>query len=121
MIKLIPPAQAATTPLGNIDCVGGFCPAAPGESARVIEILLSTIVGFLTIVAGLAFLIYFLVGGLSWITGGDDKNKVDAAKKYMTNGAIGMIVIVASYAIVWIVGQVLGLDILNPAKSIIFK
>jgi fumarate reductase subunit D len=101
--------------LKPIKCPFGiFCPK--DASAQPVEIIFTRIIGFLTIVAGLTFLIYFMIGALNWITGGDDKGKVDAAKKYMTNGAIGMIAIVASYAIVWIVGMVLGLDILNPAK-----
>jgi hypothetical protein len=78
--------------------------------------LFTTVLGFLTIVGGLAFLVYFLVGALNWITGGDDKSKVDTAKKYMTNGAIGLIIIIASYSVAWIVGQVLGFDLLNPAS-----
>ena len=36
----------------------------------------------------------------------------------MTNGAIGLIIIVVSYSITWIIGKVLGLDILNPAQTI---
>jgi cellobiose-specific phosphotransferase system component IIC len=74
----------------------------------------------LTLVAGLAFLVYFMIGALNWVTAGGDKGKVDTAKMYMTNGAIGMITIVAAYAVIWIVGQVLGLEILNPADSSLF-
>jgi hypothetical protein len=80
--------------------------------------LFTTIFGFLTIIAGLSFLIYFLIGGLTWITAGGDSKKVDTAKAMMTNGAIGMIIIVATYGVVWIVGEVLGIDILNPAATL---
>jgi hypothetical protein len=80
--------------------------------------LFSTIFGFLTIIAGLSFLIYFLIGGLTWITAGGDSKKVDTAKAMMTNGAIGMIIIVATYGVVWIVGEVLGINILDPGATL---
>jgi hypothetical protein len=106
-------------PIGNIDGFGKFAPDAGGaNSATQIEILVSTAIGFLTITAGLAFLIYFIIGALNWVTAGGDSKKVDDAKHYMTNGAIGMIVIVAAYAITWIVGEVLGIKILEPADTI---
>jgi len=71
-----------------------------------------------TVVAGLSFILYFLLGGLNWITAGGDKGKIEKAKGMMTNGAIGMIVIAVSYAITYIVGKALGIDILNPATII---
>lgn len=109
-------------PIGNIEGFGNFAPDLGGaNSATQIENLVSTAVGFLTVVAGLAFLIYFIIGALNWVTAGGDSKKVDDAKHYMTNGAIGMIVIVAAYAITWIVGTVLGIDILNPANLDMFK
>lgn len=79
------------------------------------ELIISNVLTILTIVAGISFTLYFLLGGMNWITAGGQKDKVEKAKNMMTNGAIGMIIIVVSYAIVWIVGQALGIDILNPA------
>ncbi|OGV97159.1 hypothetical protein A2W24_00435 [Microgenomates group bacterium RBG_16_45_19] len=116
-LTLIPPAYADET-LESVECYGAFCPEANAiEPASVtIEKLLTMVVGFLTIVAGLAFLIYFIIGGLGWVTAGGDKGKVEKAQSMMTNGVIGMIVVVAAYGITWIVGQVLGIDILNPAE-----
>ncbi len=83
-----------------------------------INTLFSRVIGALTITAGLAFIIYFTIGGLTWITAGGDQQKVDAAKKYMTNGVTGLIIVVASYAIIGLVGSVLGFDILDPAQII---
>lgn len=87
----------------------------PGDSGVKIADLISNVFGFLTIVAGLAFLIYFSMGGLTWITAGGDKGKIDEAKSRMTGGAIGMVIIVSAYAIAWIVGKALGVDFLDPA------
>jgi len=106
--------------LGPIQGTGNFQPSTEGGQAIGPEIqnLFTMIFGFLTIIAGLSFLIYFIVGALTWITAGGNEKKVEDAKNYMTNGAVGLIIIIASYAIIWIVGEVLGLKILNPVETI---
>lgn len=76
--------------------------------------LLTTI----TVVAGLAFTLYFMLGGLKWITSSGDKSKAEEAKTELTQGAIGLIVVTISYFIAGIVGGVIGLDILNPLKTL---
>lgn len=104
---------------GGIVTPGGYQPGTSIEgSTSAIEKLISNVLVMLTVVAGMAFVLYFLLGGLNWITAGGDKGKIDKAKGMMTNGAIGMIIIALSYSIVWIVGKALGIDILNPASII---
>ena len=61
---------------------------------------------------------HFTIGGLKWITAGGDKAKVSEAQTQMTQAAIGLIVIVVSFFIIGIVGAVLGIDILNPFKTL---
>ncbi|MFC1653708.1 hypothetical protein ACFL1M_02575 [Patescibacteria group bacterium] len=113
MSKLI-----ADTPLGTFEGIGGYQPTAGASGSEQIALLMSNILGFLTVLGGITMLIYFTVGGLGWLTGSGDKAKVDKAKDRMTNAAIGMIIIVVSYGIVWVVGKVLGFDILDPATEI---
>ncbi len=104
--------QQITTP-------GGYQPGGGIEgSTSAVEKLISNVLVVLTVVAGIAFTLYFLLGGLNWITAGGDKGKIDKAKGMMTGGATGIIVIAVSYAIVWIVGKALGIDILNPGSLI---
>ena len=112
----------AQVPIGNIDGFARFNPSESGgdvSATTQVERVFTMIFGFLTIVAGLSFLIYFLIGAINWVTAGGDSKKVDTAKSYMTNGAIGMIAIIASYAIIKIVGTVLGFEILNPAQTLL--
>lgn len=104
---------------GGIVTPGGYQPGTGIEgSTSAIEKLMSNVLVILTVVAGMAFVLYFLLGGLNWITAGGDKGKIDKAKGMMTNGAIGLIIIALSYSIAWIVGKAIGIDILNPAKII---
>lgn len=101
--------------LGEIDGPSGFDPDVTGNSvtagAQIVK-LISSVIGFLTIVAGLGFFLYFLLGGLSWLTAGGERDKVEKAKNQMTNAAIGLIIVIAATTISALVGQVLGIDIL---------
>jgi cytochrome bd-type quinol oxidase subunit 2 len=98
---------------------GVFDPnVAAGGQFDSLNNILSLIVTFLTVLAGLAFLLYFIFGGLQWTLAGGDQGKVDSAKTQMTNGAIGLIIVVLSYGIIAVIGQVLGLQILNPGEVI---
>jgi len=110
---------AQNHPLGNITTPGGYQPGTSlQESTGAIERIISNVLVVVTVVAGLSFILYFLLGGLNWIIAGGDKGKIEKAKGMMTNGAIGMIVIAVSYTITYIVGKALGIDILNPATII---
>lgn len=116
MTKLL--AQNSVS-FSQITTPGGYQPGTDiGGSTSALEKLISNALVVLTAVAGIAFVLYFLLGGLNWITAGGDKGKIDKAKGMMTGGAIGLIVIVLSYAIVWIVSAALGLNILEPGEVI---
>ena len=105
---------------GTITGIGGYDPGDSIETAsKGLSDIISNIVGLLTIVSGISFLIYFTIGGISWITAGGDTNKVQDAQNKMTNGAIGMIVVVSAWAISWIMGRVLGVNFLNPIETLI--
>lgn len=105
----------------EITTPGGYAPVSGDKASGAtgpLEKLISNTLVILTVVAGIAFTLYFLLGGLNWIVAGGDKGKIEKAKGMMTNGAIGLIVISVSYAITWIVGKALGIDILNPGTLI---
>ena len=112
MTKLLAQAQNIGSFSGD-NCIGAYCPTSADSAATQLETLFTNIFGILTIAAGIAFLIYFVIGGITWISAGGDSGNIDKAKKMMTNAVIGMIIITAAFAITWIVGKVLGLDILN--------
>ncbi|GAB4026366.1 MAG: hypothetical protein Fur0011_1820 [Candidatus Microgenomates bacterium] len=108
-----------TVPFNQITTPGGYQPGTDiTSSTNTFEKLISNILVVLTVVAGIAFVLYFLLGGLNWITAGGDKGKIEKAKGMMTGGAIGLIIIVLSYSITWIVGAALGLKILEPGSII---
>lgn len=104
------------TGLGSVTGVGQFqnITDTAAQTGKFVSGLITT----LTIFGSLAFVVFFSLGALKWITAGGDKTKVGEAQAQMTQGAIGLIAMVASYFIIGIVGAVLGLDILNPIKTL---
>ncbi len=113
---------ASTINMGKVEQFGAYTVSTVDETVKPfgdsLERILSTVIGFLTIFAGLYFMINFIVGGINLSTAGGDTNKVEDAKKRMTNGALGLIIVVASYSIIYIIGTVLGIDILNLSATI---
>lgn len=77
---------------------------------------LSNIIGFLTLLGGLFFLIYFIIAGFEWLRAGGDQSAADKARTRMTNAAVGLLIMILAMALVGIIGGVFGLDILNPGK-----
>lgn len=113
---------AATADLGTLSPpTTAFAPQAGTGVEAVgapIAQFISNLLGFITGLAGIMFLIYLIFAGLSWVTSGGDKGKVEAARNQMTQAALGLVVVIAAYAIAGVVGKVLGLDILNPVSII---
>lgn len=122
LVTLIKSALAADIDVGNIKGIGPFGfetnPVTGAETKTQLGTILSTIVTTLTVVGGLAFVIYFTLGGLKWLTAGGDKTKVQEAQTQMTQGVIGLVAIVAGLFVVGIVGGVLGIDYLNPFNTL---
>ncbi|MEK7064629.1 MAG: hypothetical protein AAB973_03430, partial [Patescibacteria group bacterium] len=70
----------AQVELGTIKGTGGF---QTGDY-KLLSQFISTIIGVITVVAGLAFLLYFAIGGLKWITSSGEKAKAEEAKTELT-------------------------------------
>jgi hypothetical protein len=106
---LIPRAHAQG--IQNFAVPGG---TAPDESqASQFAISIATLWETLIIVGGLAFILYFLWGGLQWILAGGDKSKIEEARGKFTQGLIGLALLAASYVIIKFLETAVGLNLLN--------
>ena len=56
-------------------------------------------------VGGLMVLIYFLWGGIEWITAGGDTAKVQKARDRITQSIIGLVILVASFVIIGFISE----------------
>lgn len=102
----------------------GFTPITPNNSytagsnteAGVLantDTILSAILGTLTILGSVFFIVYFLAAALMWLTSGTDSGKLGKARDQMIQAVIGLVVLVSSYTVIGLVGQIVGIDILN--------
>jgi uncharacterized membrane protein YphA (DoxX/SURF4 family) len=96
-----------------------FAPTTGAEAATTFERILSIAIGGFTLVAAIYFLFTLLVAAFSWMSAAGDQSKVQKARDTMTNGLIGLVVIIAAYAIIGVVSTMLGIDILNPGKLLL--
>ncbi len=108
-------AQAAV-PLGNLRGLGviGLQGAAIDDPVEVFAMLISTIIGLLTIIAAIYFLINLIIGALGIISAGGDKAKYEDARKRITDGFVGLVITISAMFIMDLVTTLLGIpDILN--------
>lgn len=103
--------QLTQTSLGQIGGGDGLGPFADGGGGIVgISKLVSSIIGMMTIAAGIWFLFHVLIAGFNWINAGGDKAKLQSAKDRLTNSFIGLIVVVASWSILALAGAFFNVD-----------
>lgn len=117
-------AQNTEIPLGGSTGFRGSAEVfQPGDTIQTatasLENFLSNVIGVFTAFAGMGFILYFAFGALQWILAQGDEGRTTAARKQMTNGAVGLLVTVIAYVLIAVVGAVVGIDILNPAATII--
>lgn len=101
-------------PLAGIFCTTTDKVAAKVEAGNQLNKLISTIIGVMTAVAALYFIFQFIIAGMQWISSGGEKNNLEEARNKITNSLIGLIIVVAAWIIIGVIGNIIGLDILNP-------
>lgn len=109
--------KLAAANLGNIGGLpGGYQGLGAAGAPTTFEKIATNVVGFLTIAGGFAFIIYTILAGLMWITAREEAERLSKAKQMFVNAIIGLAIVVASWAIAGIFGELFGFKILNPAQ-----
>jgi hypothetical protein len=62
---------------------------------------------------GIITFFMLLIGAVEYITSGGDKEAVEKARKKITSALIGLALLFSTYAIVRIVGDLFGINLLN--------
>lgn len=79
--------------------------------------LVSSLVGVLLIVSALLAFFYLIMGGISWITSGGDKAAMESARNKITHAIVGLIIVGAAWAVMILVQQFLGVQIIGGTLS----
>lgn len=82
----------------------------PGPSANVSGII-SRILPYLYVIAGLLLLFYLIAGGFQMMTAASDEKGLTQAKAKITNALTGFLLLFVSYWLVQILEYVLGIQI----------
>lgn len=83
------------------------------EGGSALGSLISSMVGALFIAGFLLAFFYLIMGGISWISAGGDKTKLETARDNITNAIIGIIIVGAAYALTVLVAGFFGMDLAN--------
>lgn len=75
--------------------------------------IFSALLTLVFFVAGLAFFINLLVGGIQWISSGGDPKALDATRRRIMNAFVGLVIVSAAFAIALIIESVLGINIVS--------
>ena len=73
--------------------------------------LMSNALALLFFVAGLLAFVFIIIGGIQWITAGGDAKAASAARDRITAAVVGLLVVVAAFAVTLILGQLFGINL----------
>jgi hypothetical protein len=79
-----------------------------------ISLLLNRAIRFAMVLAIILALIFIIWGGIQWIVSGGDKSANEAARNRIVAAIVGLIIVAASWAIMSLVAQFLGIDFFGP-------
>lgn len=96
----------------------GYLSNPPQTAPTTIETVISNIIGFLTIAAGISFIVYIVLAGVTWVTAREESERINRAKQMITNALVGLAIVVISWAFAGIMQTIFGFDILNPARTL---
>ncbi len=94
-------ASAVTNPFEtagkNAEAIGTEAGIGGGETDIFVIVgrIINVVLGFL----GMVLLFYFLYGGFKWMTSGGEEEGVEQAKTMIKNAVIGLVIVMASYAL----------------------
>lgn len=90
--------------------------------------LLGNVLVLLFAFAALLAFVFIVIGGIQWITAGGDKAAAQAARDRITAAVVGLVIVVAAFALTLILTSILGvnvftddfnfLDVAPPERSV---
>lgn len=107
-IGSIEPITQARAPQGDTDA----------SFLASLELYIGDIIGAITILAALFFIVHSFLAAYEWATAGGESSKVEKAKNRLMWGTLGLILIVATYSIIGLIGSLVGINILEPASML---
>jgi hypothetical protein len=93
----------------SLGITGGAGCAAGTGAASSLPVLITTISNVIFGLVGSIAVLYLILGGISYITSQGDQKKIEGAKNTILYAIIGIVVVIASYALAsFVIGQFAG-------------
>jgi len=105
-------AQTQEWSLINTECLG-VNDSKDVATLKGIECLFQNILSLSLQALGIVMFVMLLVGGIRYLTAGEDPKAVEAAKGTITSGLIGLVMAILAWFVLLLIGQFTGLDLTN--------
>jgi len=83
------------------------------------ENIISSIIGILTVVSVIYFVIQVILAGYSFISSQGDPKKIEVARTRLTNGILGLTIVVVAFGFVAFIAKLTGLSNVFDLNSVI--
>jgi uncharacterized membrane protein len=90
----------------------GIDPAKYGSGTATLEKIISQILGILTIIAVIFFAVQIIFAGYNFISAEGDEKKMEMARKTLTNGILGLVIVVVAAGLASLIATLAGVT--NP-------
>lgn len=94
-------AGTALNKLQNVGTQSGYSEADETTLATTLGIIVSAVLSLL----GIVFIILIIYGGILWMTAMGKENQVEKAKNIIIQAVIGLVIVLAAYAITSFIGN----------------
>jgi hypothetical protein len=88
--------------------------------AEYTEGLIQVLVTIAFVVGAIVFFFMFVIGAIRWITSSGDKASVESARGMIITAIVGFVILVSTFAIVSLIENIFGIDILSIDISPLF-
>jgi len=88
------------------------------DSTNQVEKVISTVIGFLSVVAVIFFVIQIILAGYGFISASGDEKKIEVARKKITEGVIGLTVVIVALGLGSFIASLLGLGSIFDLNSV---
>lgn len=99
----------ADIPLGKINGYGVL--GNPTDGISTFANFMSSAIGLITIIGIIWFVFIFFIGAIGIISSGGDKNSLESAKKKISTGLIGLVVLIIAMFVIDLIGYLLGFSV----------
>lgn len=88
------------------------------QTDKTIEQRVSSIIAVVLSFLGVIFMVLMIYGGYMWMTASGDEQKIEKARDIIRSAIIGLIIVIAAYAIsVFVISRLWGADLQAPTPT----